>query len=482
MKAIRKYGVEVISALFILLLVYASFSKALDFVTFQAQLEQSPVIGTYAEVISYGVLLLEIIVALMLGLTRTRLLGFYGALSLMIMFTVYIIIIMHFAPFTPCSCGGILNDMGWKEHFIFNLCFIILAIIGINLIENTYFKPSVKIGTITLVSTLIMIGIYRSNRYENQNNNSFQRIYLPHHATKYSRLDLKQTGFTIAGLDSCYVYLTHVSAPLYLLQYDYHAHRLDTLPLKIEHQHLPYRRLITQVDYPYYTIGDGTVGRIELRKLNTDHTPHISYSNVYYNSYTHGTKYHTGIVASDPKTKSNLLGVLYQNGNKDVIRLNKTSLKKQINGTFDTDGQLIWNASHQLYLYGYYYRNEIIVLDSMMNEKYIIPTIDTIKNAQIDMKYYPKTNQYKIGPKTIRVNEHITTYDDQLYISSKRLGPSEEEIKGSSIIDTYDLLSKKYLYSFYLYHLPEQRLRNFKVYQNYVAGIFDQELYLYNIK
>ena len=117
-----------------------------------------------------------------------------------------------------------------------------------------------------------------------------------------------------------------------------------------------------------------------------------------------------------------------------------------------------------------------------MNEKYIIQSIDTIKTAQIDMKYYPKTGQYKIGPKTIRVNDFITSDKDKLYLSSKRLGKSEEEIKGSSVIDTYDLLSKKYLYSFYVYHLPEQRLRNFKVYKNYVAGIFDQELYLYSIK
>ena len=107
MKAIRNYGVDVIRALFILLFVYAAFSKALDFETFQVQLGQSPVIGTYAEFISYGILIFEFIVALLLGLTRTRLLGFYGALSLMIMFTVYIIIIMNFAPFTPYSCGGL---------------------------------------------------------------------------------------------------------------------------------------------------------------------------------------------------------------------------------------------------------------------------------------------------------------------------------------------------------------------------------------
>lgn len=482
MRVFKKYSVDIISALFILLFVYAAVSKILDFETFQAQLGQSPVVSTYAETISYGILFLELIIAILVGITRTRLLGLYGAFALMIVFTIYIIIIMHFAPFTPCSCGGILENMGWKEHFIINVCFIILSITGIYSLEKTYFKTSVKIAAITVISILLMIGIYRSSRYEYQNNNSFQRIYLPHHATKHSQLDLKQAGFTIAGLDSCYVYLSHTSAPLYLLQYDYHAHRLDTIHLEIDNKELPYRRLITQVNYPYYSIGDGTVGQIQIRKLNSDYTPIFSYSNLYYNSYTHGTEYHTGIVASDPKTKSNILGVVYQNENKDTIKLNKTSLKNQMNGTFDTDGILIWNGAHQLYLYGYYYRNEIIVLDSMMNEKYIIQSIDTIKTAQIDMKYYPKTGQYKIGPKTIRVNDFITSDKDKLYLSSKRLGKSEEEIKGSSVIDTYDLLSKKYLYSFYVYHLPEQRLRNFKVYKNYVAGIFDQELYLYSIK
>jgi hypothetical protein len=31
----------------------------------------------------------------------------------------------------PCSCGGIISKLSWKQHIIFNLFFIVLSVIGI---------------------------------------------------------------------------------------------------------------------------------------------------------------------------------------------------------------------------------------------------------------------------------------------------------------------------------------------------------------
>ena len=70
-------------------------------------------------------------IAGMLVWGRFRLIGLYAAFTLMTMFTVYIIAILQFSYKIPCSCGGILESMGWTEHLIFNIGFVLLAVGGI---------------------------------------------------------------------------------------------------------------------------------------------------------------------------------------------------------------------------------------------------------------------------------------------------------------------------------------------------------------
>ncbi len=73
----------------------------------------------------------------MLIIPRLRLLALYASFSLMVMFTVYIFIVLNYSPFVPCSCGGILEKMGWTEHLFFNIGFVFLAMIGILLLEKS---------------------------------------------------------------------------------------------------------------------------------------------------------------------------------------------------------------------------------------------------------------------------------------------------------------------------------------------------------
>jgi len=121
----------VVSYLYILLFVYAAVSKVLDFENFQAQIGQSPLLSIFAEYVSYGVLILEFSIALLLAFPPLRTAGLYMAFTLMVLFTSYIYLILNYSAFVPCSCGGILEHMGWKEHLIFNIVFVILAAVAI---------------------------------------------------------------------------------------------------------------------------------------------------------------------------------------------------------------------------------------------------------------------------------------------------------------------------------------------------------------
>nr|WP_281682026.1 MauE/DoxX family redox-associated membrane protein [Zunongwangia profunda] len=50
----------------------------------------------------------------------------------MIVFTIYIWYTLNYSDYIPCSCGGIISDLNWTEHLIFNLFWIVFAIIAIS--------------------------------------------------------------------------------------------------------------------------------------------------------------------------------------------------------------------------------------------------------------------------------------------------------------------------------------------------------------
>ena len=122
---------EIISMLFLLLFVYAAVSKLLDYQKFKIQLVQSPLLATYASILVWFIPTLELIIAMIL-LSKHKSLGLKLCLGLMIVFTIYIWYTLNYSDYIPCSCGGIISDLNWTEHLIFNLFWIVFAIIAIS--------------------------------------------------------------------------------------------------------------------------------------------------------------------------------------------------------------------------------------------------------------------------------------------------------------------------------------------------------------
>lgn len=90
-------------------------------------------LSAFADYVAFGVPAIEILTVIFLILPKLELMGLYGFYFLMIMFTTYIILILNFTDFIPCSCGGVLETLGWKEHLIFNLVFILISLFAIYL-------------------------------------------------------------------------------------------------------------------------------------------------------------------------------------------------------------------------------------------------------------------------------------------------------------------------------------------------------------
>ncbi|WP_031442503.1 MauE/DoxX family redox-associated membrane protein [Arenibacter algicola] len=129
----RETIVQTACLLFIVLFTYAGLTKLLEGHLFYDNIRNSPILGgkAMASLASWAVPLSELAVALLLIWKKTRLIGLYGAAVLMLLFTGYTMAIVFFAPYRPCSCGGIISLLTWEQHLVLNAALLLLALLAI---------------------------------------------------------------------------------------------------------------------------------------------------------------------------------------------------------------------------------------------------------------------------------------------------------------------------------------------------------------
>lgn len=125
---VRNWIVEIITLLFVLLFVYTGVYKIIDFQNFRAVIGQSPMITRYAPVLAVVIPAAELIISALLLIPRYRLIGLCAGFVLMLLFTFYISILLNLNAHLPCSCGGIIEDMNWHQHLVFNIVFLLLGL------------------------------------------------------------------------------------------------------------------------------------------------------------------------------------------------------------------------------------------------------------------------------------------------------------------------------------------------------------------
>jgi uncharacterized membrane protein YphA (DoxX/SURF4 family) len=123
--------VEIISLLFVILFLYTGISKLMEYDVAREQIALTPLLAPVAKYLVFILPITEIIVSILLFLPRTRRLGLYASLALMIAFTGYVVYILNYNAELPCTCGGVLQQMTWPQHLVFNGVAIVLVLTGI---------------------------------------------------------------------------------------------------------------------------------------------------------------------------------------------------------------------------------------------------------------------------------------------------------------------------------------------------------------
>jgi putative oxidoreductase len=128
--------IDIICSCLIFLWTYAALSKWLQFKVFITSLYNQPLPLWSVYPLSYALPAVELFIALALGLNHYRKMGLWCSLMLLSVFTLYIgATLLNFFSRVPCSCGGLISSLTWKEHLWFNFLFLVLSILGLTLMR-----------------------------------------------------------------------------------------------------------------------------------------------------------------------------------------------------------------------------------------------------------------------------------------------------------------------------------------------------------
>ncbi len=128
--------IETVVILNIILFLYTGIAKIMDYSVFKEQLAVSPILAWAAKPVALLLPWVEFAIVLMLIIPRWRLKGLFASLALMTMFTAYIIILFSISTEMPCSCGGIMEELSWQQHLVFNSAFILLDLWALILLRK----------------------------------------------------------------------------------------------------------------------------------------------------------------------------------------------------------------------------------------------------------------------------------------------------------------------------------------------------------
>lgn len=134
---IRQTALTVITALLIILFSYTAISKLIAFQVFNSQLAMQPLPTWAVWPLAVLIPISELVATGLLLVKTTRLWGLYASAALMSLFTGYMgAVVAGFFEKMPCSCGGVLQQMGFELHLAFNLFFLTITLIGIYIIHQ----------------------------------------------------------------------------------------------------------------------------------------------------------------------------------------------------------------------------------------------------------------------------------------------------------------------------------------------------------
>lgn len=467
----------IIGYFFALLFAYAAFGKFADFENFQLQLAQSPLLNAYAVFMSYAVLLIELVVALFLCIRRTRLLGLYLSLWLMVAFSVYIYMLLNYTSVSTCSCSGIFEKMSFETHLWFNIACIGLAVLGVLLHSKPQKHTKLSIALSIFLGIALVLILYFTSQHTGIRKQDFTRTFLALPLPIDKQLDLQANSYYIAGHHNNTIYLGNYTAVFSIAEVDSTLENFNRHIIDIDNKEQAFYSVKTKVLYPYFFTADGISAVIFRGQLGEWKAKTISHQQTYFTDFVPLDSIHLVLRGQSGKTKQSVLGLLDVSKDSAFLKTNFNLLEKQVDGVFDSDGMLRYSPENQKILYTYFYRNQYLVADKNLELLHRGTTIDTTTVAKIQTQQL-KTGAHKMRAPDVSVNSRGVVHHNLLFNISNIMGQGEshKQWKQAVVVDVYDYELNQYIGSFYIEDVGAQKLSDMVVTNKFLYGLFGNEL------
>ncbi|WP_426792318.1 DoxX family protein [Sphingobacterium sp. WOUb80] len=124
----KEIAVTFYGSLMMGLWLFVAYNKIVGFEQNMEGMLRQPFPRPFAVFLAYAVPASELTAALLIGYSRTRLIGLGFSALLMTAFTAYVgLAILHvWSDKLPCNCGLIIQ-IGWIKHFVFNVFLLLIS-------------------------------------------------------------------------------------------------------------------------------------------------------------------------------------------------------------------------------------------------------------------------------------------------------------------------------------------------------------------
>ena len=482
MKRLSFIFTEVISYIFIVLFLYASVSKILDFENFQVQIAQSPLLSSYAGIVSYFVIIIELMIVAILLFPKTKYIGLYSSLGIMSAFTMYIYLILEYSEFVPCSCGGILENMSWRTHLIFNAICVIILIIAIFLTEANRNQKAKKylsmVSLIVIVNSLSVYLLYIKSENQLRKNNNFTRRYIPHVLKDEVRLDINYNSFYFIGQDNNNIYLGNTTAPLNLTIVKKDLQSFSKFRIPLDPKSHSFKSLRVTLQVPYYYIYDGTVPIIYRGSLDqADSLRTVSLNDMYFDQLNVISDTSFLFRSQSSKFKTFVIGT-YQD---HQIDLNYDILGTQNPGYIENDGLLTSDFDKKNFIYLYYYKNEFTVVNNITHQQNKFKLISFNKKQKTETVKLPDGSNKIKNPLQQSV-KNATVSGNLLFVNSNSKATHDGILQWNkaSIIDIYKINQQYYSGSFLIPDSHGEKVKDMLIAGEHIYILIGNEIVKYH--
>lgn len=333
-------------------------------------------------------------------------------------------------------------------------------------------------------SGLILIALIRWSDKPNAHKNGFNRKMLFSHPLLLNQVSTKEPLYKIAGFTQHHIYFSK-TVPNNLKIYNYNLKGIDSvkIPLPINQNIL--RAFDFVVDSPIISIYAPNLGAVINYNTDKKQLSEVKLATPLFTRYIPISSQTLFLRGFDSVRQHQLF--MKTNAKTGQIIKQKFFFNNQQDAGFSTDGTLLYDDSLSVLLYVQTFQNKFLCMDTNLNLIYSGKTIDTSSSSTVSVER--KINKNKNGsimpaapPRP--VNRGTCVSNGNLFILSSLQADNEKDslFANNDVIDLYNIFNGNYKGSFYIPNLQGEKIRHFKIKDDFIIVLYDDLIATYKWK